>query len=484
MRRFRKWLRLVSFLLLFGALLSACGETDLNVPDLSDAEDGKMDDPSSENEGGEDNGESDGDNVVQTVTRTLLSSVKDVAFADMCLAASSNNPVSFKQNVNDVMEGTTIKRIGIPVLKISDPTRDCMTELHLVTDTIPTTVLETYPLVIPADTYATDAVKEWVYFDLNISVGKGQTLAFGSKSETILWGYANTTVVGATAAVEESRGCHVKVDTASAGSLEHSLLFDITYETKERQNMNTLDGKYISILGASTSTFHGFSNSALYNSTIVDNAQHYPKTGYLTDVNETWWMKTINDLGLRLCVNNSWSGSCVTTMVDGKEKAACMDRATQLHNDVRGIEPDIIVLIIGGNDALRGYEIGGYRDVSDIYNPQAKTYTGDCTLFGQAYATMVHKVTARYPNADVYVCSMLHWEPKHHNKSLEPYNEMIRRIADELGVTYVDLYNGTEISPATKDVYIFPDAIHPNQAGFAQMSECISRALRERYRVK
>ena len=87
---------------------------------------------------------------------------------------------------------------------------------------------------------------------------------------------------------------------------------------------------------------------------IGDNAKYYPKD-YLDDVNETWWMKTIHQLGLELCVNNSWSGSCVSTLVDDENKAACMNRAIQLHNDQQGKEPDIIVLMIGGNDALKGF---------------------------------------------------------------------------------------------------------------------------------
>lgn len=156
--------------------------------------------------------------------------------------------------------------------------------------------------------------------------------------------------------------------------------------------MKSIEGKYISILGASTSTFDGFSNNSNHNSTIKINTPYYPKAEFLNNVDDTWWMRTINELGLKLCVNNSWSGSCISTMVDRPEKAACISRATQLHNDNVGIDPDIIILIIGGNDALRGYDVGVYNGVADIYDPDNQTYIGDCTTFGQAYATMVHKV--------------------------------------------------------------------------------------------
>ena len=245
--------------------------------------------------------------------------------------------------------------------------------------------------------------------------------------------------------------------------------------------MSSISGKFISILGASTSTFDGFSNNQAYNSTIENNIAYYPKAEFMTDVCDTWWMRTINMLGLNLCVNNSWSGSCITTTVDGENKAACMKRAVELHNDNLNIEPDIIILIIGGNDALRGYEVGTYNSIGDIYDANSQTYIGDCTMFGQSYATMVHKVKNRYQNADIYVCSMLHWNPKKHSKGLEPYNAVIRKIADDFQVTYVDFYNETDICPETASRYLHTDGVHPNKYGFQQMSKCLVKLLKCRY---
>lgn len=243
--------------------------------------------------------------------------------------------------------------------------------------------------------------------------------------------------------------------------------------------MYNLSGKTISILGASTSTFDGFSNSAQYNSTLTINPTYFPRVGLVSDVSDTWWMKTIKELDLRLCVNNSWSGSCVTIKSDELEKAACMIRSAQLHNDNLNIEPDIIILMIGGNDALRGYDVGPYNGICDVYDESSQSYIGDCTLFGQAYATMVHKVKNRYPNADVFVCSMLHWKPRNHNKDLTQYNDVIKKIAEEFKLAYIDLYNETEISPETEQLYLHGDGIHPNKIGFSQMSDCVVGTLKK-----
>ena len=137
-------------------------------------------------------------------------------------------------------------------------------------------------------------------------------------------------------------------------------------------------------------------------------------------------------------------------------------------------------MIIGGNDALRGYDVGAYHGLSDIYDQSNETYIGDCSLFGHAYATMVHKVQNRYPNADIYVCSMLHWKPKKHDKGLLEYNEVVERIANEFQVSYIDFYNGTDISPETAEVYLHSDGVHPNKCGFEQMSDCVIRALKNK----
>jgi len=236
--------------------------------------------------------------------------------------------------------------------------------------------------------------------------------------------------------------------------------------------MLCLAGKYISILGASTSTFDGFSNCTQYNTTLSNNVTYFPKE-FLDDVHDTWWMRVIDTLNLKLCVNNSWSGSCITTMVDDINKAGCMKRATELHNDVLGIEPDIIVLIIGGNDALRGYDVGPCGDTYD--------QPGDLTLFAPAYASMVHKVKNRYPNADIYLCSMLHWLPRKHDKGLTPYNDAIKKIARDFRVSYVDFYNGTDIRPETESLYFHTDGVHPNKHGFEQMASCFINCLKARY---
>lgn len=375
-------------------------------------------------------------------------------------AAKSNNPVSYREDINEKLVGKRITKIGVAVTKVDDYTKDSTMEICLTSSTKPVTVIETVILTIPANTFSSNTVNGWYYFDVDITVGTGQMLAFGSTTDSITFAWNE--------ALSETAGCYLKVKTEANRQHNARLLFDIYYE-------NPLEGKYISFMGASTSTYAGYSNNTIFNSNLSNNGSATYPANNVQSVNDTWWMKTINGLDMKLCVNNSWSGSCVTTTIDGTQKAGCMDRATQLHNDNYDIEPDIIVLVIGGNDALRKYTIGTYNGVSDIYDGQ--NYIGDTTLFGQAYATMVHKVQVRYPDADIYVCSMLPW-PKGLNSGadLEAYNDMVKKIADEFGVTYVDFYNNADL-PAD----VFYDTVHPTKAGFAEMANCMIETLIEKY---
>ena len=196
----------------------------------------------------------------------------------------------------------------------------------------------------------------------------------------------------------------------------------------------SIEGKYISFMGDSITTYSGWNNNTSYNSTIGSNAVWYT-SDKLSSVNFTWWKTTIDKLDLKLCVNNSWSGSQVTT-TQGENAAACMSRAKNLHNDSRNIIPDIIVVYIGINDFNRGITLGSFDGVSDIYDSSTKTYTGDLTKFAEAYATMVHKIVNTYKKADVYLCTLVNY-----NTALTSWNAEIKKIANAFDCNVVDFYN-------------------------------------------
>ena len=90
---------------------------------------------------------------------------------------------------------------------------------------------------------------------------------------------------------------------------------NITLEPNYIEGSSDFAGKTVSILGDSGSTYKGYvpdGYSCFY---------PYPTSDF-GDVNQTWWMRTINNLGMKLLKNNSWSGSCVSTGTGGHQAEA------------------------------------------------------------------------------------------------------------------------------------------------------------------
>ena len=111
---------------------------------------------------------------------------------------------------------------------------------------------------------------------------------------------------------------------------------------------NPYEGKSISILGDSISTFAGVSNNPSYNPTLSGGAIYYNSGTLGVSRTDTWWQQTIDVLGMELLVNNSWSGSTVLHTRSGTA-GAYVDRCVQLHN-TEGEEPDVIAIFLGTND--------------------------------------------------------------------------------------------------------------------------------------
>lgn len=215
-------------------------------------------------------------------------------------------------------------------------------------------------------------------------------------------------------------------------------------------------GKKLSILGDSISTFSGYIPSG--------NATFYPRP-YCPTVNDTWWKKLIDALGMVLDVNNSWSGSRVTTTA-GEESAGCMTRCQNL-----GTSPDVIIVYMGINDFNGEVSLGTYDG-----NGTFPTVT---TNFREAYAIMIEKIMTAYPHAEIWCATLPSCErngdlgapeKNGNNVLLDDFNKAIRNLSQvfcakvlehaQCGLTYdnMQIYMGDW----TDDTHT---ALHPNSAG-------------------
>ena len=241
-------------------------------------------------------------------------------------------------------------------------------------------------------------------------------------------------------------------------------------------NKSPLDGKKVSVLGDSISTYTGYIPS--------DYSIFYPENGGITDVKDTWWMRVIDGSNAVFCADASYSGSTTsgvsTEQNDGRPGVS--DRRIGDLTSPDGMKPDVILVYMGANDLLVNIPIGdndGTRTVAE----------GDIENFTDAYTLMLDKVKKAYPDAQVY-CITFHeicrWDESGNGFTFKSdtgfissqYNDKIVLIAKNKGLPLIDVFNGCGINPDNA-IDNTLDGTHPNAAGAKKIADYILSALNE-----
>ena len=211
-----------------------------------------------------------------------------------------------------------------------------------------------------------------------------------------------------------------------------------------------LEGKQLSILGDSISTFAGVSNDS--SKGLEDNAIYYNTQLKQED---TYWQQIISKYNMNLCVNNSWSGSYVSQHTpnqnankdsDGSVSSG-MARADNLAK-ADGTKPDYILVYIGINDLNAGVS---------------------ADTVATAYNTMLDTITTTYSGAKVFCVNMPN---RNTGNSPVDYNTAIKNAVDSHENVYlIDLYS-SEYNGATYQTNSL-DNLHPNAVGMDYMTQII-----------
>lgn len=195
-------------------------------------------------------------------------------------------------------------------------------------------------------------------------------------------------------------------------------------------------GLKVSILGDSYSTFRGF----LY---PESNPAYYPneKTG-VTDVSQTWWWRFIEEQGLELERNNSYSGSTIAKK-NNSQGTSYVERYVQLGN------PDLIFVFGATNDSWQKVPVGTYQ-----YGDWQEE---DLTYFRPAFAYLLWQLQKTYPQAKIVNLV---------NTDLQKtYKESMEMICRYYGVCCISLGDFEK-----KDG-------HPSEKGMASIYQQITKAL-------
>lgn len=255
-----------------------------------------------------------------------------------------------------------------------------------------------------------------------------------------------------TQTVEESMSAELPTPPTKEGytfvgwSGDHfNIQSDTTLEPAYVKGSSDFVGKTVSILGDSIST---------YKSHIPDGySAFYPyPTADFGDVNQTWWMRVINNLGMKFHKNNSYSGSCVST---GTGSSGTTNDA-RLKELLKGTTaPDIILILMGANDC-------GSSNVS-------------LSTFEDSYKIMLDKIKVLCPDSEIYLIN-LQTSGLYELDEQEKYNAVIGEYAEQYNLPLVDISN-----LYTKDTYkdYVVDSCHPNKAGMIAMSDLIISEMLE-----
>lgn len=236
-------------------------------------------------------------------------------------------------------------------------------------------------------------------------------------------------------------------------------------------NLANLEGKVISILGDSISTFAGYIPVA--DGFNREHLARYPQDNLLTDVNETWWMQIINQLDAKLGINDSWRGAtvsgahAVTTGSTGEN--AAMHNLTGIQNLGSNGTPDVILFYGGTNDLAHVSKVG-------TFDPDTAPDTVDLTTqkwdnLADGYVHTLLRLRYFYPDAQIVAMLPTYTNGYYSDEKLAEGNAVLAIICEYYGIPYVDLrYCGI----STEDL---PDNIHPDATGMDYITQAVMDAM-------
>lgn len=450
-------------------------------------------------------------------------------FSDFAACGTGGAPYA----IQDVfgLSNLRLTSITIPVYKVgtADENGNYVFSVHVVKNSyegLKENVLRTYKVLVNASENGlqnNSTVGKLIKVDVSaadIVLSENETLAFFSTTDTVIPAYISKADSAARIYLSENCpwavGFFSKVGTKNLGFSSQVLYFDFKYEivtdiwentANEYQQLVTslkdkYQGKYVSVIGDSISTFGGYSNNTDYNSTIGDNEVYYPDTlARLASWQHTYWGRLIKDLDMKLCVNNSRSGKTVYGVPALQYADSAMFRATELDNDngtpndpSDDIAPEVILFYMGINDTtikspfgdlydlLKDANESEYNQIVDTWFKAVLTKTNNganivqgttITSFEQAYAMSLYKMQQKYPGVEIF-CLNLVRNDFTAPELIEKYNVCIQACAEYFGAILVNQNAESGINENTNHAYNFDvKCLHPNALGFYLMTKTI-----------
>jgi len=234
--------------------------------------------------------------------------------------------------------------------------------------------------------------------------------------------------------------------SAVEGNVEYTAIFS--------EIITSLEGKKLSILGDSISTFYaeGSEMNSYYSGT---NQFYYPLySSTVKTVDKTWWYQLLKNTNMELGINNSWSGSCA---YGTGSSAGCSDDRINTIDD--NGTPDIVIIYLGTNDCASGFSTENFIEaVQQMITKVRKLGVSNIfitTLGYSAYKGSSYKEETRLS-----------------------YNEELRKLANanKCGIVPLDNY----ITDLSYSFYL-GDNLHYNAKGAELLSKIYEKSIKEHF---
>lgn len=238
---------------------------------------------------------------------------------------------------------------------------------------------------------------------------------------------------------------------------------------------DVFQGKVFGVIGDSISTFAGY--IPVEDGFNKTHRPRYPQDNLLTDVNETWWMQTIMELGGKLGINDSWAGSMVfnnvTAEVSGDNGTkASISSPTRIQNLGANGTPDVIMLYGGTNDFRQGKKLGTFDPDTAPTEPDLTTLVWDTVA--DAYVATIMRLQYYYPDAMI-IALLPAYNVDKDEATTDKYDAVFAKICEHYGIPYADMRT-CGLKNSTDHL---PDKIHPNATGMDFMTKAVLKLLQE-----
>ena len=238
----------------------------------------------------------------------------------------------------------------------------------------------------------------------------------------------------------------------------------------------------IAIIGDSISTFGDFSPSSTKGYDGARYKSYYPR-GDVRKVNNTWWYKVAESLGVDLnhVSNCSWSGSRVTGNSSSKMDASAGCSSRRIADLSYKGNPDFIICFISCNDWANNIPLGNWATTDSIPKD------GVISTMREAYALMIYKAKESYPESTIICLTNLDdtkrdktpgW-PSNNTKgiSVEEWNKNIKEISSSFGCYTIDLQDAG-IDYHNVPLLTVDNGLHPNDAGMSLIADKVSKEIK------